>query len=138
VTPAAVGGTLRAMKFAVVALALCAVVACKKAESTKKNTAAPVTAGTVAPDGTRAIPVAVKKVGYEPDAITAKPGEKLKLVFTRVEDTECGAQVKVDGGKAVDLPMNQPVEISVTAPASGKLTFVCGMDMMQGAIIVGS
>jgi plastocyanin domain-containing protein len=38
----------------------------------------------------------------------------------------------------VDLPMNQPVEIAVTAPASGKLTFVCGMDMMQGAIIVGS
>jgi plastocyanin domain-containing protein len=126
------------MKFAV-ALALCAVVACKKAESTKKSGApAPTTAGTVAPDGTRAIPIAVKKVGYEPDAITAKPGEKLKLVFTRVEDTECGAQVKVDGGKAVDLPMNQPVEIAVTAPASGKLTFVCGMDMMQGAIIVGS
>lgn len=126
------------MKFAVV-LALCATVACKKAESTQKNGPgpAPATAGTVAPDGTRAIPIAVKKVGYEPDAITAKPGEKLKLVFTRVEPTECGAQVKVDGGKPVDLPMNQPVEIAVTAPASGKLTFVCGMDMMQGAVIVG-
>lgn len=126
------------MKFAAVALALCAVVACKKAESTKQHAAAPVTAGTVAADGTRAIPIAVKKVGYEPDAITAKPGERLTLVFTRVEDTECGAQVKVDGGKVVDLPMNQPVEIAVTAPASGKLTFACGMDMMQGTIIVGS
>ena len=135
-TPAAVGGTLRAMKFAVVALALCAVVACKKAESTKKNTAAPVTAGTVAPDGTRAIPVAVKKVGYEPDAITAKPGEKLKLVFTRVEDTECGAQVKVADGKLFDLPLGQPVEIPLTAPASGKVEFICGMDMMTGVIVV--
>lgn len=124
------------MKFVAVALALCAVVACKKAESTKQNTAAPVTAGTVRPDGTRAIPIAVKKVGYTPDAVTAKPGEKLTLVFTRVEDTECGAQVKVDGGKAVDLPMNQPVELALVAPASGQVQFACAMDMMTGVVVV--
>jgi plastocyanin domain-containing protein len=45
--------------------------------------------------------------------------------------------VKIDGGKLYDLPMNQPVEIAVTAPATGKVDFACGMDMMSGVILVG-
>ena len=83
-------------------------------------------------------PIAVKTAGYVPDQVMAKPGEQLKLVFTRVEPTECGAQVKVDNGPVHDLPMNKPVEIAVTVPASGKVQFACGMDMMTGVVIVGS
>lgn len=128
---------MRALLLAnLVVLAACS----KKQEAPPPAKTPPATAttGTVGADGVRSVPIEAGMEGYKPDTIPGKPGEKLKLVFTRVEDTECGAQVKVDGGKAVDLPMNQPVEIAVTAPASGKLTFVCGMDMMQGAIIVGS
>jgi plastocyanin domain-containing protein len=44
--------------------------------------------------------------------------------------------VKVADGATVDLPMNKPTDIAVTAPASGKLTFACGMDMFQGTIVV--
>jgi hypothetical protein len=32
--------------------------------------------------------------------------------------------------------MNTPVEIAVTAPASGKLGFACGMDMATGVVSV--
>jgi|GEM_PF-1289643 len=123
-----------------VAFALFAVITiagCKKAESKKAPAAAPVTAGTVRTDGSRQIPIAVKKAGYEPASIQAKANEKLVLVFTRVEDTECGAQVRIGGGTLYDLPLNTPVEIAVTAPATGKVDFACGMDMMSGVIVVG-
>jgi plastocyanin domain-containing protein len=121
--------------------ALVAAVACSKSESKSKPAPAgpaPVTAGFVGADGVRSVPIAVKTAGYVPDQVMAKPGEQLKLVFTRVEPTECGAQVKVDNGPVHDLPMNKPVEIAVTVPASGKVQFACGMDMMTGVVIVGS
>jgi plastocyanin domain-containing protein len=123
-------------KLAFIAAALLAVSACDKGKDKDKTSGGTTAVGTVAADGTRSIPVQVKKDGYHPDKIQVKPNEKLKLIFTRVEDTECGAQVKVAGGSVVDLPLNQAVEIPLTAPASGEVKFLCGMDMMTGAIVV--
>ncbi|MEZ4402957.1 MAG: cupredoxin domain-containing protein [Kofleriaceae bacterium] len=123
-------------RLAVVATVALALAACKKDAPRAGAAAAPATSGTVAADGTRTVPVAVKKAGYEPAALQAKANEHLILRFTRVEATECGAQVKVGDGKLYDLPMNQPVDVAVTAPASGKITFACGMDMMTGQVIV--
>lgn len=132
--------TARMKRLALVVVAAVALVACAKSEkqatSAKKADPAPVTAGKVEADGTRKVTVEVKKDGYHPDSLRAKPNEKLVLVFTRVEDTECGAEVKVADGKVHALPMNQPVEIPVTVPASGKIAFACGMDMMSGVIVV--
>jgi plastocyanin domain-containing protein len=34
-----------------------------------------------------------------------------------------------------DLPLNQPVAIDLTMPASGEVAFACGMDMMHGSIV---
>ena len=87
-------------------------------------------------DGTRSIPINVNDQGFDPDKITAKPGEKLELVFTRRTKAECGAQVKVANGPVTDLPIDQPVKIAITAPPSGQLGFACGMDMMTGVVVV--
>ena len=35
----------------------------------------------------------------------------------------------------VDLPKDKPVEVAVTVPQTGELTFACGMDMFKGTII---
>jgi plastocyanin domain-containing protein len=124
-------------KLALVSVALFAFAACDKSDKSKAaDQTGGTTAGTVAADGTRSVAIAVKKDGYHPEKIQAKAGEKLKLVFTRVEDTECGAQVKVADGSLVDLPLGQAVEIPLTAPATGEVKFVCGMEMMTGAIVV--
>ena len=32
--------------------------------------------------------------------------------------------------------MNQPVEVAVTFPKAGELTYACGMDMIHGTISV--
>jgi plastocyanin domain-containing protein len=116
----------------VIALAL---VACKKEAAKPAPGPAPVTAGTVGADGVRRVPVEANKEGYHPEQIAGKPGEKLALVFTRTADSSCIAQLKTPDGKVVDLPMNQPVEVAVTVPASGEVGFACGMDMFHGKIV---
>ncbi|HEY5951702.1 MAG TPA: cupredoxin domain-containing protein [Kofleriaceae bacterium] len=120
-------------------LSLCVVLsfACdkgKKQEAPPKQEA-PVTAGTVAADGVRRIDIEANTKGYNPERIAGKPGEKLMLVFKRTVDAECLSQLKTPEGKVVDLPMNKPVEVAVTVPQSGELTFACGMDMFHGTIV---
>lgn len=101
-----------------------------------KASAPPPATPTVQADGTRSIPINVNDQGFDPDKITAKPGEKLELVFTRRTKAECGSQVKVADGPLTDLPIDQPVKIAITAPPSGQLGFACGMDMMTGVVVV--
>lgn len=123
-------------------LLVAVVPACKKVEERTVTTkaapaAATLTTGTVASDGTRSVPIAVTNEGYAPARIPGKPGEKLKLVFTRTQESECISQVVVMGAAPVTLPLNHAVEIPVTVPASGELKFACGMDMISGAVVAG-
>ena len=108
----------------------------KKSEPGSNKKQADVTAGTRTESGARRIEVEAGKGGYTPEKIMAKPNEDLVLVFKRTVEGECLRQVKVADGAVIDLPMNQPVEIPVKAPASGELAFVCGMDMISGVIAV--
>ncbi|MBL0220666.1 MAG: cupredoxin domain-containing protein [Myxococcales bacterium] len=107
---------------------------CSKKDSDQAAKPAPAPT-TVSADGVRTVPIEAGKDGYVPDKIPGKPGEKLKLVFTRTVDADCLAQVKVAGGQPVDLPKGKPIEISITVPATGQLTFACGMDMYTGVIV---
>ena len=93
--------------------------------------------GTVAPDGVRTIAIEAGMEGYKPDTIPGKPGEKLNLVFTRTVEGECLSELKTPEGKLVPLPMNKPVEVAITVPATGELTFACGMNMFTGKIVAG-
>jgi plastocyanin domain-containing protein len=119
------------MRFAAILLALLAVASCEKSKGHGKTQAQ----GTVGADGVRRIPIEAGQNGYDPDAIHAKAGEKLILVFRRTAAGECLSKVKVADGPLTELPMNKDVEIPVTAPASGELAFVCGMDGMQSGVI---
>ena len=112
-----------------------AFVACKKEAKVGPSVPTPVTMGTVGPDGVRRVPIEANIEGYKPDRIGGKPGEKLILVFTRTIDSTCIAQLKTPDGKVVDLPKGTAVEVPVTVPQSGEVGFVCGMDMIHGAVV---
>jgi plastocyanin domain-containing protein len=114
--------------------AVLALAACEKSGGGKKSL--PPAPPSVSADGTRTIPINVNDAGYDPDKIKVKGGEKLELVFTRRSAGACGEQVKVGDGPVVNLPLEQPVKIAVTAPPSGEVRFACGMDMMTGVIVV--
>ncbi|HEY4059505.1 MAG TPA: cupredoxin domain-containing protein [Kofleriaceae bacterium] len=126
------------MRFALVAAAVLSLAACKKdsaAEAKPSATkTAPATAGKTE-NGVRTIAVEAGKDGYSPETIVGKPGEKLKLVFTRTVDSECISELVAPDGKKVALPLNKPVDVDVTVPQSGELAFACGMDMFHGKIV---
>ena len=125
------------MRFALI-LAL-ALVACKKEEPAKKESppaVATLDTGTKAADGIRTIQTEATKDGYAPDKIPGKPGEKLKLVFTRrASGGECIAELTAPDGKLHQLPLDKPYEIAVTVPNDGEVRFACGMDMFTGSIV---
>jgi plastocyanin domain-containing protein len=110
--------------------------ACSKREDRSASPReAPLTAGTVQPDGARRIAIEAGQDGYVPSRIAGKPGERLLLVFTRTVDGECLRELKTPDGKLVELPMKRPVEVAVTVPADGEIGFACGMDMFKGVIV---
>ena len=115
------------MTRATLVLVLALVAACSKSKSPPP-----------AKDG--AIAIAVTKNGFEPSDIKVVAGKPVTLVFTRKTDETCAKDVvlHVDEKQTIekDLPLNTPVEVAVTFPRSGDLTYACGMDMVKGQIHV--
>lgn len=98
-------------------------------------------AGTALADAPPAkIDVAVTKQGFNPDSITVPAHKPVTLIFTRKTDETCTKKVVItlDDGKKLerDLPLDKPVEIAVTFPKAGTLSYACSMDMTRGTIIV--
>lgn len=95
----------------------------------KKSDAAPS-------DGRPTIKVSVDAAGYHPSEAKAKAGKPVRIEFTRTTDEGCGQQlVFPEQNIKKDLPLNQPVAVDLTMPASGKVAFACGMDMYRGSIV---
>jgi plastocyanin domain-containing protein len=79
--------------------------------------------------------VTVDGDGYHPATLHAPAGKALKIVFTRTTDRTCGTEVVFPSlNIRRDLPLNRPVEVTVT-PASGTVAFTCGMSMYRGSIV---
>lgn len=114
-----------------------ALVGCKKAKKAAEQPkpAATATTGTVNAEGVRTVSIEVNEKGFVPDRIPGKPGEKLKLKFTRRIEGGCLSQLKTPDGKLVDLPMNKPVDVDVTVPADGETKFACGMEMFYAFVV---
>lgn len=117
---------------AIVAAALAAA-ACKKNETAPP----PRTPSEVTAPADGRVAVTVDGEGYHPATIRAAAGRPLTLVFTRTTDETCGQQVVFPSmNLRRDLPLNRPVEVTLTAPATGSVGFTCGMNMYQGSVVV--
>jgi plastocyanin domain-containing protein len=89
-----------------------------------------------AASGRKEISITVDAVGYKPAEARAPAGKPVRLTFTRTTEDGCGEEIVIpSAGVKQKLPVNQPVTIDVTMPSSGKLAFMCGMDMMRGSIV---
>jgi len=107
-----------------------------KSDAPAATAAAPAQLPPPAPPGqARRIDIVVDDKGYHPPSAPARAGEQLVLAFTRKSDSECVRQVIVDG-KTTELPLDKPVEIATTMPATGDLVFTCGMKMFEGRVAV--
>jgi plastocyanin domain-containing protein len=87
-------------------------------------------------DGRPEIAIRVDADGYHPAEANAPAGRPVRLVFTRTTDEGCGQQVVFpELGIRRDLPLNEPVAVDIEMPASGRVSFTCGMAMYQGAVV---
>ncbi len=77
------------------------------------------------------------KYKYIPDVIHAKKGEKIKIAFYRDEDSKCTEEVVFpDFGIKKFLPPYKTTIIEITPKQAGEYRFHCGMDMLEGKVIV--
>jgi plastocyanin domain-containing protein len=82
------------------------------------------------------VAVEVTQEGFVPNEIHAKVGEPITLVVTRKTDLTCAKQfVFAEFSVEKELPLDQPVEVTVTPTKAGDLPFACGMDMVTGKLI---
>jgi len=75
--------------------------------------------------------------GFEPATLTVRRGIRTRITFLRTTDNTCAREVVFpDFGIKRNLPLNQPVVITVTPNKKGEFRFTCGMNMMNGRLIV--
>jgi plastocyanin len=81
--------------------------------------------------------VVVNEKGYEPARVTLRAGTPARITFVRTTDKTCGTEVvfpSLNIKRA--LPLNKPVVIEFTPARSGDIAFACGMNMLQGTVVV--
>ena len=87
---------------------------------------------------TRTIGVSVNARGFTPDSLEVETGSVTTLVFTRRVERTCVKRVVVglDAEHSLerDLPIDQPVAITLRFDRAGQLTFSCAMGMRFGSI----
>lgn len=86
--------------------------------------------------GVQEIKVTVKG-GYSPDVIVVKEGAPVRLNFYRDETASCSERVVFgDFGIAKELPAFKTTPVEFTPEKPGEYSFMCGMSMMRGKLIV--
>ena len=81
--------------------------------------------------------VEVTDKGFEPADVKVPAGQPVTLVMTRKTDQTCAKEVVFASlNQRYQLPLNQPVRISLPASQKGTVSYQCGMKMLGGRIVV--
>ncbi len=81
--------------------------------------------------------VEITRQGYKPVSFELKRGVPARVTFVRTTNATCAKEIVLpDFNIRRALPLNRPVVISFTPTEKGEFTFVCGMNMMRGQLIV--
>jgi Cu+-exporting ATPase len=83
------------------------------------------------------VKVLVTEQGYEPAKVMIRAGTQSRITFIRTTEKTCGKEVVFPAlNIRRALPLNQPVTIELAPTASGEIGFVCGVNMLQGTVVV--
>ena len=78
----------------------------------------------------------VTERGFEPQRVTVKKDQPVKLVLTRTTDKTCATEIVIDEHHVkAALPLNKPVTVRFTPKKTGELKYGCAMDKMVGGVI---
>lgn len=81
--------------------------------------------------------IAITDKGFEPAETKIPKGQAVTLVFTRKTDQTCATEVVFPALKQRHpLPLNEQVRVNLPPSAEGTISYVCGMNMLSGSVIV--
>ena len=87
--------------------------------------------------GAPAARVTVTEKGFEPDTVKLRAGIPARITFIRTTDKTCATEVVFPSMSIKRaLPLNETVVIEFTPEKTGAIAFVCGMNMLKGAVVV--
>jgi plastocyanin domain-containing protein len=94
-------------------------------------------AAVAGPPARQEVRISVTPKGFVPAVVTVQAGKPVTLLVTRRTDRTCATAfvLKPYGIREV-LPLGRTVAIRFTPGRPGELTYACGMDMVQGRIVV--
>lgn len=94
-------------------------------------------AGAEAPTAaTNTVSMVITDKGFEPQNLTVKAGEPVKLTITRKTNASCATEIVIDEYKVnTKLPLDQPVTVTFTPTKTGTLKYGCAMQKMIGGVI---
>ncbi len=83
------------------------------------------------------VSIAASPGRFEPAVVHLVRGVPAVLEFTRVVESGCMQAVRMPWmEEAVDLPMNEKVEISVDTSITGVFSYSCWMNMVSGEVVI--
>ena len=83
------------------------------------------------------IDIVVEGGVYTPARIEVAAGQSVTLRFLRKDPSPCAEKVLFDDlGVSADLPIGQPVELTLTPKEAGEHAFTCQMQMYRGTLVV--
>ena len=81
--------------------------------------------------------IVITTKGYQPTSLKLRRGVPARVTFLRTTDATCVKEIVLpDFNIRRALPLNESVVIRFTPTRKGTFTFVCGMNMMSGQLIV--
>lgn len=84
----------------------------------------------------REVEVTVTDNGFEPSRIEVNKGDNVTLVVTRKTEQTCATGIVVaDRAITQDLPLNEPVRVTLGSVEGGEIAFACPMDMIKGSVV---
>ena len=92
---------------------------------------------TIAKPRVQTAKIVITTKGYQPTSLKLRRGVPARVTFLRTTDATCVKEIVLpDFNIRRALPLNAPVVIGFTPTRRGSFTFVCGMNMMKGQLIV--
>jgi len=92
---------------------------------------------TIAKPRVQTAKIEINTKGYRPNSLKLRRGVRARVTFVRTTDATCAKEIVLpDFNIRRALPLNQPVVVTFTPSHRGAYTFVCGMNMMRGKLIV--
>ena len=86
---------------------------------------------------TSVIEIRIANGVYTPSRIVAQAGSPITVRFLREDPSPCAEKVIFDElGVTADLPIQQPIDVTITPAEAGEYTFTCQMQMYRGTLLV--